>query len=68
MPKDEMIAELDRRASSCPPVAELAKFVKESKRICPGHGKMPRLLTTWLMRLRKGETSLAGLGDTFDED
>lgn len=55
-PKNEMLAELDARAKACPAVAEIAEFVRGTKRgICPGMGRPPRVLTTWLQRRRRGE-------------
>jgi UDP-N-acetylglucosamine acyltransferase len=69
--KDEMIRILEERAEACPPIAEMARFIAEAKRpICPGHGKVPRMLMTWLHRLRRGETTFAGLaeGEDFEDD
>jgi UDP-N-acetylglucosamine acyltransferase len=71
MDREEQIAECRRRAEKCPPLAEWARFIVESKErkrgICPGHGKVPRLLSTFLTRLRRGETSFASLVES-DED
>lgn len=39
-PRAAVIAELTRRGESCPPIAEMARFIAASKRgICPGMGK-----------------------------
>lgn len=55
MPRPEQIRLLRERAAGCPAVAELAEFVEKSVRpICPGMGKPPRVLTTWLHRRRRG--------------
>ena len=56
MPQADMQAMLDQRAASSPAVGELAEFMRHSKRgICPGMGRPPRVLTTWLQRRRRGE-------------
>jgi UDP-N-acetylglucosamine acyltransferase len=56
VPADEMQAMLDERGASSPAVAELAEFIRGTKRgICPGMGRPPRVLTTWLQRRRRGE-------------
>jgi UDP-N-acetylglucosamine acyltransferase len=66
--KTEMLAILKDRGATCPPIAELAAFVESAKRpICPGHGKIPRMMATWLLRLRRGEISLEGLTDEDDD-
>lgn len=55
-PKDEMLAQLDERGRGSPAVAEIAEFVRGTRRgICPGMGRPPRVLTTWLQRRRRGE-------------
>jgi UDP-N-acetylglucosamine acyltransferase len=42
-PRSQVIAELERRGQSCPPLAEMARFIAASKRgICPGMGKPAR--------------------------
>jgi UDP-N-acetylglucosamine acyltransferase len=69
VPKDEIIRELEERGRTCPPLLEMAKFIAEAKRpICPGHGKVPRQLTTWLTMLRRGGTSFAALTESEDLD
>lgn len=56
----EMIAKLEEIADGCPPVLEMAQFVRESKRgICPGSGRPPRLFAPLLHRLRRGQGSSA---------
>ena len=56
VPRDELLARLTERGSSSPAVAEIAAFVAGSKRgVCPGMGRPPRVLTTWLQRRRRGE-------------
>lgn len=56
VPAHEMQAMLDERACRSPAVAEVAEFVRGTKRgICPGMGRPPRVLTTWLQRRRRGE-------------
>lgn len=43
LPRSEVIAGLEARGRNCPPIAEMARFISESKRgICPGMGKPPR--------------------------
>lgn len=72
--RDELIDECRARAAACPPIGEWATFIEEAtarkRGICSGHGQVPRVLGTWLGRLRRGETTLAGLseGDAGDED
>lgn len=54
-PRAAVIAELTRRGESCPPIAEMARFIAASKRgICPGMGK----------GLRGGRIA----SDTFESD
>lgn len=68
LPKQEMIRILEDRGKTCPPVAEIARFIAEAKRpICPGHGKVPRVLATWLLRLRRGDATIDGFEDADDE-
>lgn len=67
--KDEMLRILDERAQGCPPVAEIAEFVRGTRRsICPGHGKLPRALTTWLAAVRRGQTTVDAVPEYDDED
>jgi UDP-N-acetylglucosamine acyltransferase len=72
MPRDEMVRELERRGRDCPPVAELGRFIAEAierkRAICPGHGKVPRVLTTWLAKLKGGDATLAAMGDSIEDD
>ncbi len=43
--QERMLEELDEGAKACAPLAELADFVRQSKRgICPGAGRRPRSL------------------------
>ena len=56
IPREEMLSQLEERGRSSPAVAEMAEFVRGTKRgICPGMGRPPRVLTTWLQRRRRGE-------------
>ena len=56
LPTDEMQAILDERGAHSPCVAEMAEFIRHSKRgVCTGMGRPPRVLTTWLQRRRRGE-------------
>ncbi|VAX40430.1 Acyl-[acyl-carrier-protein]--UDP-N-acetylglucosamine O-acyltransferase [hydrothermal vent metagenome] len=56
IPTTEMLAMLDERSGDSPAVAEIAEFVRGSTRgVCPGMGRPPRVLTTWLQRRRRGE-------------
>lgn len=55
VPTDEMLEMLDRLGEASPAVAEMAEFVRGTSRgICPGMGKPPRVLTTWLQARRRG--------------
>lgn len=55
MARAEQVQRLEELGKDCPPVMEMAQFVKEAKRaICPGPGRPPRLLTTWLHFRRRG--------------
>ncbi len=41
--RDRLLEELDEGAKTCPPLGEVAEFVRGSKRgICPGAGRRPR--------------------------
>ena len=56
VPRQEMIQKLNELGRDCPPVLEMAAFVSQAKRsICPGPGRPPRLLTTWLHFQRRGK-------------
>jgi len=55
MPRPEQIQRLEELGRDCPPVMEMAQFIKDAKRaICPGPGRPPRLFTTWLHFRRRG--------------
>lgn len=55
MQRHEQIQRLEELGRDCPPVLEMAQFVREAKRpICPGPGRPPRLFTTWLHARRRG--------------
>lgn len=49
LPKPEMLAMLDEMAVDCPPIAEMAQFVREAKKpICAGLGRPSRdLIALW---------------------
>jgi UDP-N-acetylglucosamine acyltransferase len=72
MPMDELVRELEARGRTCPPVAEMWRFVIEAmerkRPICPGHGKVPRVLATWLSTLKGADPTLAAIGDVTEED
>lgn len=54
-PRDQMLRVLEERGASCPPVAEMARFVAESKRgICHGPMHPPRLLAKWIRSFIRG--------------
>lgn len=63
MPRAEMLGVLNALAAQSPFVGEIAAFVAENPKrsICPGKGKPPRDLTTWMQARRRGE--LPDLGD-----
>jgi len=64
MPRQEQIQRLEELGRDCPPVMEMAVFVREAKRaICPGPGRPPRLLTTWLHFRRRGVEVPEGADD-----
>ncbi|MBL8964022.1 MAG: acyl-ACP--UDP-N-acetylglucosamine O-acyltransferase [Phycisphaeraceae bacterium] len=51
----QMLEILDTLGAGCPPVEEMAEFVRQSKRgICPGSGRPPRLFAPLLHRIRRG--------------
>ncbi len=55
-PTSEMLEILEARGKNSPAVAEMAEFIRGSTRgICPGMGRPPRVLTTYLQRRRRGE-------------
>ncbi len=64
--KEAMVAELQGLAAESPAVMEMLRFVQETKRgICPGPGRPPRLLASWL-KLRKrgrGESAIEGMDE-----
>jgi UDP-N-acetylglucosamine acyltransferase len=67
--KDEMLRILDERARECPPVAEIAQFIREGKRpLCAGNGKLPRALTSWVGAMRRGKVSFDTAPDDDNED
>lgn len=67
--RTEQIQILDDLGRDCPPVAEMAKFVKEAKRaICPGMGRPPRTLTTFLHRQRRGQVDAAASEESDDTE
>lgn len=55
VPKPEMVQMLEELGKDSPAVMEMATFVRESKRaICPGPGRPPRLIASWLNLKRRG--------------
>lgn len=57
LPTREMLEALDAEAADSPAIAEIAEFVRGTKRgICPGMGKPPRVFATFLQRQRRGAT------------
>lgn len=64
--KAEMVERLNALGADCPPVQELAAFVASSQRaICPGPGRPPRLLASWVKLSRRGHGQ--SLGATPDD-
>ncbi|MFG0244072.1 MAG: acyl-ACP--UDP-N-acetylglucosamine O-acyltransferase [Phycisphaerales bacterium JB054] len=62
VPTGEMVEILEAGAADSPALAEMAAFVRETKRgICPGMGKPPRVFATFLQRQRRGVASAADL-------
>jgi UDP-N-acetylglucosamine acyltransferase len=69
LPRAEQIAILDELGRDCPPVMEIAEFVRQAKRaICPGMGRPPRTLTTWLHLRRRGKLASESAGDDGDDN
>lgn len=67
VPRPEMVQILEELGKDCPPVMEMAQFVKDAKRaICPGPGRPPRLMTTWLHHSRRGTPIPDDTGDESD--
>ncbi len=64
LPRHEQVQRLEELGRDCPPVMEMATFVRSARRaICPGPGRPPRLLTTWLHFRRRGIT----IGETGED-
>jgi len=64
--KEEMIERLEELGKGSPAVLEMAAFVRESKRaICPGPGRPPRLVASWLNLRRRGRggSALEGMDE-----
>lgn len=54
--RTEMIQRLEEMGKDCPPVMEMAEFIKSAKRaICPGPARPPRMFTTFLHHTRRGK-------------
>ncbi|MCH7961430.1 MAG: acyl-ACP--UDP-N-acetylglucosamine O-acyltransferase [Planctomycetes bacterium] len=71
LPRPQMIEALTERGLECPPVAEMAQFVRDgtdARGICPGMGKPPRDLMTWLQYRRRGKVSMGPLDTTNEQD
>jgi hypothetical protein len=69
--KTEMVSILRERGLTSPLIAEMAEFIAQAKRpVCPGHGKVPRVLATWLVKFARGDNSVAALaqGDEYDDE
>lgn len=65
--RQDMIAILEEIGRDCPPVMEMATFVREAKRsIVPGPGRVPRLLASWIHLMRRGKSNQISIPD--DED
>ncbi|MCK6477650.1 MAG: acyl-ACP--UDP-N-acetylglucosamine O-acyltransferase [Phycisphaerales bacterium] len=62
--RPEMIEMLTELGKECPPVMEMAEFVRQSKRgICPGSGRPPRLFAPLVHRLRRGHSVVPPEGE-----
>ncbi|MCC6429015.1 MAG: acyl-ACP--UDP-N-acetylglucosamine O-acyltransferase [Phycisphaerales bacterium] len=60
----EMLSELGR---DCPPVMEMADFVRGTKRgIVPGSGRPPRLIAPLMHRMRRGQGYVPAADDGID--
>jgi hypothetical protein len=67
LPRKEMIQALEEIGKDCPPVMEMAEFVRTSKRpISAGTTRPPRSLITWLHYARRGEAP-PGMPEGEDE-
>lgn len=66
LPRPEMVRMLQERGRACPPVAELATFIAETRRaICHSAARPPRFFATFVNALRRGRLSL---NDIIAED
>ncbi|MBX3364517.1 MAG: acyl-ACP--UDP-N-acetylglucosamine O-acyltransferase [Phycisphaeraceae bacterium] len=66
-PTEEILAVLDARAPECPPLEEMATFIRASTRgIAPGFGRPPRGWITWLDDAARAR--LAHAQDDKDDD
>lgn len=66
--RDEMVAILEELGRDCPPVMEMAEFVRGTTRsIAPGTGRAPRLLASWMHLIRRGKTSQIAVPDDDEE-
>lgn len=66
-PTSEMLEELDAIGATCPPVAEMAAFVRASTRgIAPGFGRPPKGWITFAGGQRRGEP--VAISDDEDDD
>jgi UDP-N-acetylglucosamine acyltransferase len=62
--RQEMVDILDRIGKDCPPVMEMADFVRDAKRsIVPGPGRVPRLLASWTHLMKRGKSNAASPDD-----
>lgn len=65
-PPQEILGALDEGTEACPPLAEIAAFVRSTKRgIMPGIGRPPRGSASWARAARRGE--LEPLADSDGE-
>ncbi|MFG0327130.1 MAG: acyl-ACP--UDP-N-acetylglucosamine O-acyltransferase [Phycisphaerales bacterium JB037] len=66
VPTGEMLAELDARGLESPCLAEMAEFVRATKRgICPGVNRPPQGFRAWLVAFDRGEVPLEDAGDAL---
>jgi UDP-N-acetylglucosamine acyltransferase len=62
--REEMIEILEKLGRDCPPVQEMAQFVRTARRsIVPGPGRVPRLLASWIHLMRRGKSAPVGVPD-----
>ncbi len=72
LPQGEVLSELDRRSASCEPLADMARFIRESKRgICASENAPPPGFGAWMRghdALDPEISEMAMLGEAQDRE